>query len=74
VPEDLNAHIPLAVFGISLIGVLYSAYLTYLELFVILAVCKWCVASAVIMVVFFLLSLFEVGPVSSFDDSPGEEV
>ena len=73
VPEDLNAHIPLAVFGISLIGVLFSAYLTYLELFVILAVCKWCVASAVIVTVFLLLSLFEVGAGASFDDSRGEQ-
>jgi uncharacterized membrane protein len=81
VPEDLNAHIPLAVFGISLIGVLFSAYLTYLELFVILAVCKWCVGSAVIMTVFFLLSVFEVGAASSqpgpagvsFNDSRGEQ-
>ena len=71
VPEDLNSHIPLAVFGISLVGVLFSAYLTYLELFVILAVCKWCVGSAVIMAVFFLLSPFEIGAASSFDGSPG---
>lgn len=38
-----------AIFGMALIGFLYSAYLTYLELFVILAVCPWCVASALLM-------------------------
>ena len=27
----------------------FSAYLTYLELFVIDAICQWCVASAVLM-------------------------
>jgi uncharacterized membrane protein len=57
VPEDLDDYIPLAIFGISLIGVLYSAYLTYLELFVIYAICRWCVSSAIIITAIFLLSL-----------------
>lgn len=39
----------LLIFGMALAGVLYSIYLTYLELFVILAVCPWCVASALLM-------------------------
>ena len=39
----------LLVFGVALAGFLYSAYLTYLELFVIYAVCPWCVASALFM-------------------------
>ncbi|HEV8265329.1 MAG TPA: vitamin K epoxide reductase family protein [Gemmatimonadales bacterium] len=30
-------------------GVLFSGWLTYLELFVIHAICRWCVTSAVIM-------------------------
>jgi uncharacterized membrane protein len=33
----------------ALVGFGYSAYLTYLELFVIDAICQWCVASAVLM-------------------------
>jgi uncharacterized membrane protein len=33
----------------SLIGFGFSAYLTYLEVFVIDAICQWCVASAVLM-------------------------
>jgi uncharacterized membrane protein len=33
----------------SLVGFGYSLYLTYLELFVIDAVCQWCVASAVLL-------------------------
>ena len=55
--RDWSAFIALAIFGLSLIGVLYSAYLTYLELFVINAICRWCVASALIMVAIFLLSI-----------------
>jgi uncharacterized membrane protein len=37
-------------FLISLVGTLFSAYLTYLEVFVIGALCQWCLASAAIMV------------------------
>jgi uncharacterized membrane protein len=33
----------------ALIGFGFSAYLTYLELFVIDAICQWCVASAIVM-------------------------
>ena len=34
---------------LALVGFGFSAYLTYLELAVIHAVCQWCVASAVVM-------------------------
>jgi uncharacterized membrane protein len=37
-------------FLVALVGTLFSAYLTYLELFVIHALCQWCLASAAIMV------------------------
>jgi len=40
----------LGIWGMALGGVAYSAYLTYLEIFVIEAACIWCVSSAVIMV------------------------
>jgi uncharacterized membrane protein len=33
----------------ALVGFGFSLYLTYLELFVIDAICQWCVASAVVM-------------------------
>src|SRR3954452_22529470 len=39
----------IAGFAIALVGFGFSAYLTYLELFVIDAICQWCVASAVLM-------------------------
>lgn len=38
------------------VGVLFSAWLTYLELGVIHAVCIWCVTSAVIVTVIFAVS------------------
>lgn len=45
----------LGLFGTSLVGLLFSAYLTYLELFVIHAICLWCVGSAIVQVFLFLL-------------------
>jgi uncharacterized membrane protein len=47
---------PLVVFGLSLVGVVYSAYLTYLEIAILRAVCPYCVLSAVILVVLLVLS------------------
>jgi uncharacterized membrane protein len=41
-------------FVVSLIGLGYSLYLTYLELFTIDAICQWCVASAVLMTLLFV--------------------
>ncbi len=38
-------------FFLALVGTLFSAYLTYLELFVVRALCQWCLASAGVMVV-----------------------
>jgi uncharacterized membrane protein len=43
-------------FGIALIGFMFSLYLTYRELFTIHAICEWCVSSAVIMTLLFILT------------------
>jgi uncharacterized membrane protein len=42
---------------LALGGFGFSAYLTYLELFVIDAICQWCVASAALMTVMVVLNL-----------------
>jgi len=39
----------MAVLGLTLVGVGFSGYLTYRELFSIHAICEWCVSSALIM-------------------------
>jgi uncharacterized membrane protein len=39
----------LALFGLALGGVLYSAYLTWVEVAVLEAICFWCVASALVV-------------------------
>jgi uncharacterized membrane protein len=44
----------------SAVGVLFSAWLTYLELGVIHAICVWCVTSAVIVTLIFLVSVADL--------------
>jgi uncharacterized membrane protein len=51
---------PLAVFGISLAGVVFTAYLTWLEIYVIHAICPFCVASAIIIALIFILAIFRL--------------
>src|SRR6476469_4111085 len=40
-------------------GLLFSLWLTYLELFVIHALCRWCLGSAALTLVLFLLALWD---------------
>ena len=61
--QESKAHsrlIPSLLFGGALLGVLYSAYLTYLEAAVIKAWCRYCVASAILMAVVFAATIPEV--------------
>ena len=45
--------------AVSGTGVLFSLWLTYLELFVINAVCQWCVVSAVIVSIIFVVCVVD---------------
>jgi uncharacterized membrane protein len=56
-PEDLGQMVAAL---LSLIGLGFSAYLTYRELFTIHAVCQWCVASAVVMALLAVVSVARV--------------
>jgi uncharacterized membrane protein len=47
----------LATLGMTVIGVGFSGYLTYRELFSIHAICEWCVSSAVILSLLFIGSV-----------------
>ncbi len=53
----VSIYAPVALFGMALFGTIFSIYLTYLELYVIKAVCIWCISSAVIITLLLLLSL-----------------
>jgi uncharacterized membrane protein len=55
-----NDNGPLVVFGISLGGVAFSIYLTYIEIYVIHAICPFCVASAIIITLIFILAIFRL--------------
>ncbi|MBN2385766.1 MAG: hypothetical protein JXB85_02015 [Anaerolineales bacterium] len=47
----------LAAFGMAVFGVLFSIYLTSLELYLIRAVCQWCLTSAILMALLLPLTL-----------------
>jgi uncharacterized membrane protein len=50
----------LLVFGMTLLGFLYSAYLTAIEAFVLQAWCTYCVVSAVTMTLLFVIAFVRV--------------
>jgi uncharacterized membrane protein len=55
----VSAWVSHALLGLTAWGVVFSSWLTYLELFVIHAICMWCVVSAILVVVLFVLSIVE---------------
>jgi uncharacterized membrane protein len=55
--EFFSDNGPLLEFGMSLMGVLYSIYLTYLEIYVIRHWCPFCVTSAIAITLVFILSI-----------------
>ncbi len=64
------SYAQLAMLAMALFGTLYSIYLTYVEIWVIEAVCMWCVSSAVLITILMLLS---VQPAIVALDSLGED-
>jgi uncharacterized membrane protein len=55
-PRSFRKLAVLALWGMCVFGVLFSAYLTFLEPFVIGATCMWCISSAVLMIILLLVS------------------
>lgn len=51
--------------GVTTFGVIFSLWLTYLELFVIHAICMWCVGSAIIATILCILSWLDLRDVNS---------
>jgi len=62
VAEDIAA---ILVVGASFAGTLAVAWLTYLELWVIHAICQWCVAFAIVTVLLFVVSVLDLRVVLS---------
>ena len=53
-------EIAIALTTMSLIGVIFTAWLTYLELYVIGAICRFCVGSAVLVSLIFVVSVLDL--------------
>lgn len=55
-----NVAISVALVAQAVLGMIFSAWLTYLELFVIDAICIWCVASALIVTAILIVSVLDL--------------
>jgi uncharacterized membrane protein len=68
---EFEPAISFVLVGEAAVGVLFSAWLTYLELGVIHAICIWCVTSAVIVTVIFLVSLADLREIRGAESQTG---
>ena len=58
--DFLKSNSILFIFGITLSGTLFSAYLTYIELFVLRQICPFCVVSAITMLILLVISIIRL--------------
>jgi len=58
--EYFKKNATMLTFGMALTGFLFILYLVYLELFVIKAICPFCVAAQISMTVLFILSVIRL--------------
>lgn len=68
-----SARLSLALALLTGWGVLFSGWLTWLELFVIDAICMWCVVSAIIVVVMFAVSLADWRETRALDEEKARD-
>jgi uncharacterized membrane protein len=57
--DAADQRVPRVLFAMSGLGLGFTIYLTYVELFVIHAICRWCVSSAVIISLIFVTTLLD---------------
>lgn len=74
-PKRPGAAAPLAfaAFAVLLAGTLYAAYLTWLEVAVIRAICQWCVVSAALSAVLLAIQSATVWSILADPDPDGDE-
>ncbi len=65
-----DRRISVALLAMSGWGVLFSGWLTYIELFVIDAVCMWCVISAIVVAIIFVITLLDLREFGAPDEDP----
>ncbi len=54
-----SKQLSLAILGMATVGLLFTAWLNYLEARVINAWCEWCIASAVMVALLFVLAVLD---------------
>jgi uncharacterized membrane protein len=59
-----------AIFAMATVGLLFTAWLNYLEAFVMNMWCEWCIASALMVVALFVLAVVDWRQTRGQDDSP----
>jgi len=52
--------VPLILFPVTLVGIIYSAYLTYVEIAILKKICVYCVISAVVMAFLFVIAVIKL--------------
>jgi uncharacterized membrane protein len=60
--------------GMTGVGLLFSLWLTYLELFVIDAICQWCVISAILAAALFVICWLDLRDVDRWVDDIAQEL
>jgi uncharacterized membrane protein len=70
---EFEPAISFVLVGEAAVGVLFSAWLTYLELGVIHAICIWCVTSAVIVTLILLTTIADLRDVRAADGTLSTE-
>jgi uncharacterized membrane protein len=56
-PDTNKSIFNLSIWGLGFFGIMFSIYLTYLEVFVLRATCSWCILAAVFMILLFWISI-----------------
>ncbi len=59
--------------ALTTFGLLFSLWLTYLELFVIHAICQWCVISAILATMLFIVSWLDLREIGQLAEETAEE-
>jgi uncharacterized membrane protein len=72
-PNGLRTLSALSLWGMSLFGVAFSIYLTFLEPFVIGATCMWCLSSALLITALLWVTTPLLQDILSADDIPETE-
>jgi len=60
--------------GVTGVGLVFSLWLTYLELFVIDAICQWCVISAILATALFIVCWLDLRDVDSWVDDIAQQL